>query len=88
MKREEKKLSKAQKELLHHVKKTFGRELSIMRMIPYQFLRANGRLYELNTLNKILEGESGYSVLTLAKFADDFGYDVKLVRREDDENND
>lgn len=84
----EKKLSEAEKKILAHVKKTFSRELSIRRNNIYEFLRSKRAAHEYNTLANMLEGKKGFSILSLARIADAFGYDVELVRRNDDENND
>ena len=84
----EKKFSKPEKKLLAHVKKTFSRELSIRRNNIYEFLRSKRAAHEYNTLANMLDGEKGFSILSLARIADLFGYDVELVRRNDDEDTD
>lgn len=84
---EKKELKGIELETVTHIKKTFARELSIQRLIPYQFLRKHRAVELLNTFNKILDGKTGFNITTLARIADMFGYDVKLVRRKDSHEN-
>lgn len=70
---------------VEHIKKTFARELMIRRQKPYEFLKSKKITEEHNNLSNILKGESGCSLLTLARMADAFGYDIELVKRTNDE---
>lgn len=73
---------------VEHVKNTFQRELMIRRQKPYEFLKSKRMIDNLNNLKSMLEGKSGCSLLTLARIADVFGYDIELVKRpEEYENN-
>lgn len=85
--KEEKKLKGVELEAVTHVKKTFARELSIRRQKPYQFMKEKRISTDLNSLNKMLEGKSGCSILTLARIADAFGYDIQLIKRQEDDEN-
>lgn len=64
------------------IKDTFARELSIQRQKPYEFMKSKYASADFNNLLKMLEGTQGCSILTLARIADVFGYEIELKRKE------
>lgn len=66
------------------IKDTFARELAIRRQKPFAFLKENRMTEDYNNLAKMLEGNEGCNILTLSRIADAFGYDIELVKREEE----
>lgn len=73
--------SDAEKKAVALVKKTFARELSIRRQKPYEFLKSKRMTDELNNLIRMLDGDKGFSILSLARIIDAFGYDIDFIKR-------
>lgn len=70
------------------VKDTFARELSIRRQRPFEFIKSKYAIAEFNNLKKMLEGNQGCNILTLARIADLFGYELDLKLKENEDNHD
>lgn len=79
-----KKISEVEMNALLNVKKTFSRELAIRRQRPFEFMKEKGITNEYNNLATMLDASKGFSILTLARIADAFGYDIELKKREEE----
>lgn len=70
-----------------HMAETFKKELKLRKTPKYLFYRQNAVLISASTFNRMLDGESGANVCLVADVADALGYELKLVKKENENQN-